>query len=232
MVSIVTSANRSLYSRELDEMYRFRHDVAVGEMGWTLPDAQDGYDIDAYDTRDTIYFLDHAPGGRLIASSRLNPTTKPHLLLDVFPEFVDDGKIPIGPDIYEHSRYLVTKKLTTKEEFIRARARVLLAVHEFSLANSINTLTVLTYQKHYKLAAYLSRTRPLGAPRYYPEDNEHYIAITTDVTREGLEKAYAFANMKGPVGHFQVPLSKHRHIPQELWTQPLPGRICESAHVG
>lgn len=233
MVSIVTAANRSLYEAQLDEMYRFRHQVAVGEMGWTLPDAVDGYDIDAYDTPDTIYFLDHAEDGRLIASSRLNPTTKPHLLSDVFPEFVDSGEIPVGDHIFEHSRYLVTKRGTTQEEFIRARARVLLAVHEFGLANGIEMLTVLTYQKHYKLAAYLSRTRPLGAPRYYPEDDEHYIAITTDVTQEGLDKAYAFANIKGPVGHFEIPVGAYHHVPRERWTPPVPAMSSnEPIHVG
>jgi acyl-homoserine lactone synthase len=204
-------------------MFQFRHEVAVGEMGWTLPDAKDGYDIDAYDTEDTIYFLDHDSTGRLIASSRLNPTTRPHLLSDVFPEFVTGNKVPSGPDIYEHSRYLVTKEGTSKEEFVRARARVLLAVHEFALANGIRQLTVLTYQKHYKLAAYLSRTRPLGEPIYYPSDDEYYIAITTDVTQEGLDKSYMFANLTGPIGQFTVPVAKHHHVPHEAWTGPLPG---------
>lgn len=226
MVSIVTASNRSLYRSELDEMFRFRYDVAVGEMGWTLPNAAGGYDIDAYDTEETIYFLDHGPDGRLIASSRLNPTTAPHLLLDVFPEFVDDGVVPRGANIYEHSRYLVSKTRTTQEEFIRARARVLIAVNEFALANGIEMLTVLTYQKHYKLAAYLSRTRPLGEPRYYPEDDEHYIAITCDVTQECLDKAYAFANMKGPIGHFHTPLDRHSFVPREDWIKPTPRDVA------
>lgn len=227
MVSIVTASNRSLYEAELDEMFRFRHAVAVGEMGWTLPDTSNGYDIDAYDTEDTIYFLDHAPDGRLLASSRLNPTTGPHLLRDVFPEFVDGGVIPQGPDIYEHSRYLVMKTGVTQEQFMRARARVLIAVYEFGLANGIKSLTVLTYQKHYKLAAYLSRTRPLGAPRYYPEDDHHYIAIISDITREGLDKAYGFANMQGPIGEFKAPLNRHAHVPHETWRKPVPHTIEE-----
>lgn len=222
MVDIVTAANRGLYMQKLDEMHRFRYEVAVEQMGWTLPDAVNSYDIDDYDTEDTVYFLEDNQDGRLIASSRLNPTTKPHLLLDVFPEFVDGDDFPSSPEIWEHSRYLVTKRGTSQEEFILARAKVLIAVYEFALANDIKTLSVLTYQKHYKLAAYLSRTRPLGAPRYYPEDDEHYIAITSAVTQESLNKAYAMTNIAGPVGNFKIPLKQYRAVPHQEWSKPKP----------
>lgn len=227
MVEIVTAANRILYRDELEAMHKFRYDVAVGEMGWTLPDAKNGYDIDAYDTANTVYFLDISEDGRLIASSRINPTTGPHLLIDVFPDFVD-GNFPIGPEIWEHSRYLVTRKGTTQEEFVKARARVLIAVNEFALANNIKTLSVLTYQKHYQTAAYLSRTRPLGAPRFYPEDDEYYIAMTCEVSSEGLNKARALMNMHSQVGRLSMPLSLHGQIPTPQFTPPHFKEKCDA----
>ena len=221
MVMVVTSANAAMFERELDEMFKFRHEVAVGEMGWTLPDARDGYDIDRYDTKDTIYFLDYGKSGQLVASARLNPTTQPHLLSDVFPEFCK-GDVPRGDEIYEYSRYLVSKARTDKIEFVMARARILLALNEYALANGIRMLTLLTYRKHYSLAAHLFRTRPLGEPIYYESDDAEYMAMTCDVTAEGIERIEEYTRLKSPIASMVVPLSLAEALPRSDWTPRLP----------
>jgi|GEM_PF-477753 len=206
MVTIVNKFNRNLHTEALNEMFRFRHQVAVGEMGWKLPDATHGYDIDNFDTMDTIYFLDYSESGKLIGSARLNPTVLPHLLSDVFPEFCEFDDVPRGEKIYEFSRYLISKNGTSHAEFILSRARILLAVNEYALANGIETLTLLTYKKHYALAAYLFETKPLGLPQFYPSDNEDYIAMTCAVSQEGIDKTSKYTNIPTPVGRLDIPL--------------------------
>jgi len=147
----------------------------------------------------------------IIACARLVPTIGPNMLRDVFPEFCET-EVPCAPDTYEYTRYLVTKEGTSQEEFIRARARILVAIHEFCLANGIKTLSLLTYQKHYALAAFLFRTRPLGQAQYYEADDDYYIAMTNDVSHEGLAKVRQYTNLPDPVGFLKAPLDAAKYL--------------------
>ncbi|MGB0906592.1 MAG: acyl-homoserine-lactone synthase [Maricaulaceae bacterium] len=215
MVEIVNGLNHHLYTERLQELYAFRHRVACGEMGWKLPDAKNGLDIDQFDTEDAIHFIDSNSKGEIIACARLVPTTGPNMLRDVFPEFCDGDEPPCSPHTYEYTRYLVTKEGTSQEEFIRARARILVAIHEFCLANDIRKLSLLTYQKHYALAAFLFRTRPLGQAQYYEADDDYYIAMTNDVSPEGLAKARQYTNLHDPVGFLKAPLDAAKRLTEE-----------------
>jgi len=205
MVEIVTAQNRSLYEAELRDMFEMRYRVAK-ELGWELPDAQDGLDIDQFDRDDTIHFLEFNNQRQVKACARLNPTTEPNLLSDIFPEFCELGGIPADPDVYEYSRYMVEKAGQTKADFIMARARITLAINEYCLENAISQVTVLTYMKNYPIASLIWKTRPLGTPRMYAPDNAKYIAAISDMTDDGLANARAFARIKEPVASFIVPM--------------------------
>lgn len=216
MVEIINRLNRELYEDTLQELYSFRYKVACGEMGWKLPDAKDEMDIDQFDTEDAVYFIDKNSMGKIIACARLVPTLGPNMLRDVFPEFCENGEPPCSQDIYEYTRYLVTKEGTSKEEFIRARARILVAIHEYSIANKIKKLSLLTYQKHYALAAFLFPTRPLGSAQYYEADDDYYIAMTNEVSEEGLAKVRQYTNLHNRVGFLNVPLDTASRVSRKL----------------
>jgi len=190
MVDIVTHENRSLYVDALDEMFRLRYQVAVNEMGWPLPNAKDGYDIGA----------------------RLNPTIKPNLLSEIFPNYCDFGTIPKHEKIYEYSRYMVTKQGLSQEEFIRARANITLAVNEFCLAYGIEQVTLLTYMKNYPIAAHIWDTLPLGTPQVYDVDGTQYIAAICTLTEEGLERSRKYAGVTDKVASMVVPLTYAKQL--------------------
>lgn len=206
MVEIINYLNRQLYADTMQELYSFRYTVACGEMGWKLPDAKNEMDIDQFDNDDAIHFIDKNGEGKIIACARLVPTLGPNMLRDIFPEFCESGQPPCSTDIYEFTRYFVTKYGTTQEEFVRSRARILIAIHEYCLANEIKKLSLLTYQKHYALAAFLFPTRPLGLAQYYEADDAYYIAMINEVSEAGLAKARQYTNLTGPVGFMNVPL--------------------------
>ncbi len=206
MVDIITHENRSLYEDAIDEMFRLRYQVAVNEMGWPLPNAKDGYDIDEFDTDDTIYLVDYASDGRMVACARLNPTTKPNLLSDIFPQYCDFGTIPNDNEIYEYSRYMVTKVGLSQAEFIRVRANITLAVNEFCLAYGIRQVTLLTYMKNYPIAAHIWDTVPLGTPQIYAPDGTQYIAAICTLTEEGLARSRQYAGTNEKVASMVVPL--------------------------
>ena len=206
MVAIVNTLNRSLYAAELDEMFRFRHQVAVVEMGWDLPDARDGWEQDQFDTDDATYLLDWDSKGRMSACVRLIPTDKPHLISEVFADYCDLAPCPRDADVLECSRFLVRREGATKESFVNSRSRIMVAMHEYAFANGYSSITALTYQKLYELAAFLFRTRPLGLARYCEEDDDHYIALQKEVSEEGIAKMCEHLNVPRNVGRFEVPL--------------------------
>jgi len=206
MVDIVTHENRTLYENALDEMFRLRYQVAVNEMGWPLPNVKDGYDIDEFDTDDTIYLLEYADDGRMVACARLNPTTRPNLLSKIFPQYCDFGRIPNDETTYEYSRYMVTKVGLSQAEFVRARANITLAVNEFCLAYGISQVTLLTYMKNYPIAAHIWDTRPLGTPQIYEPDGIQYVAAICALTEEGLARSRQYAGTSEKVASMVVPL--------------------------
>ena len=90
MAEIITPANRHLYSDLLEEMFKMRYRVAVGELGWNIPGIKAGYDKDAFDTEETIYII--VPSDcrtKVLGCTRLNPTTGPHMLTEVFEHYCD-----------------------------------------------------------------------------------------------------------------------------------------------
>ncbi|MEC5293601.1 acyl-homoserine-lactone synthase [Aurantimonas sp. C2-3-R2] len=85
-IHIVDSSNRGAYRDELEQHFRLRHDIYVGERGWHNLARPDGREVDAFDTEDAVYLLGILPGKGVVAGSRLVPSVKPHLMSDVFPQ--------------------------------------------------------------------------------------------------------------------------------------------------
>src|SRR5262245_33587743 len=137
-IHIVTPANRALYEDVVQQSLRVRYDVFVRERGWAALQRSDGRDVDAYDQADTVYIL-AIDGERVVGGQRLCPTTRPHLLSDVFPHLAHVRGIPTGPDIWECSRYFVVKERRSG----RTDCRLLAAVQEFGLQEGISQLTAV-----------------------------------------------------------------------------------------
>src|SRR6266478_4480329 len=107
MVHIVRHDNRHLFVEELDGMYRDRKRVFVDWLKWNMPVTDDVYEIDQFDTDDAVYLIEADRHGRHLASIRLLPTSKPHLLSEVFSELCD-GPVPRGRHVWEMTRFCVS----------------------------------------------------------------------------------------------------------------------------
>lgn len=105
MIHIVTSENRGDYASEIEQHFRIRHNIYVGERKWMALARPDGHECDQFDNDDAIYVL-VIDGGTVIGGSRLMPSLKPHLFSEVFPRLALNG-VPKSPDIFESTkRYL------------------------------------------------------------------------------------------------------------------------------
>jgi N-acyl-L-homoserine lactone synthetase len=110
MIVVVNAENRRLFEADLIEMYRQRKATFVDRAGWKIPVVAD-QEIDCYDSEDTIYLLAKEElDGPLLASVRLLPTTRPHLMGDLFPAACRDAP-PHGPTVWEVSRFCTTPEL-------------------------------------------------------------------------------------------------------------------------
>lgn len=105
MIYVLAGTDACLYPDLMDQVYRLRHDVFVDELDWSDLRRDDGREIDVFDTPDAVHQI-AVRDGKVVGYQRMLPTTKPHLLSDVFPELCQ-GERPNSLDTYELTRYCV-----------------------------------------------------------------------------------------------------------------------------
>ncbi|RWG07833.1 MAG: GNAT family N-acetyltransferase [Mesorhizobium sp.] len=107
MIRLITGSADPRHQDLLEEHYRLRHEIFVGERGWAALDRPDGREVDDYDTPQTVYVL-AIDEGHVVGGYRFLPTSAPHLLQDRFQHLVD-GPVPCGREIHEWSRFFIRK---------------------------------------------------------------------------------------------------------------------------
>jgi acyl-homoserine lactone synthase len=108
MIHAITALNRHLYEDVIEQHFQLRHEIFVEERGWETLRRHDGREIDSYDNEDTIYLL-ALEERRVTGGSRLNPTTRPTMMSDIFPHLTAVRGCPADPRIWEWSRYFVVR---------------------------------------------------------------------------------------------------------------------------
>lgn len=107
MIRLITGSADPRHQDLLEQYYRLRHDIFVGERGWAALARSDGREADAYDTPQTVYVL-ALDDGHVVGGYRFLPTSAPHLLQDHFSHLVD-GPVPRGREVHEWSRFFIRK---------------------------------------------------------------------------------------------------------------------------
>lgn len=93
----------------IESMYVDRKRLFVDLYGWDVPVVEDRFEIDQFDTADTVYIIYADAAGDHEASIRLMPTTRPHMLGDLFAALCPGG-VPIGPTIWESTRLCLPQR--------------------------------------------------------------------------------------------------------------------------
>lgn len=105
MIRLITGCADPRHQDLLEEHYRLRHEIFVGERGWSALARPDGREIDAYDTPQAVYVL-AIDDGHAVGGYRFLPTSGPHLLHDRYSHLVH-GLVPHGREIHEWSRFFI-----------------------------------------------------------------------------------------------------------------------------
>jgi acyl-homoserine lactone synthase len=138
MIHVVSAANRHRYEDVLEQHFRLRHDIFVGERKWEALRKPDGREIDAFDDEDTIYLL-ALEGRRVVGGHRLYPTTKPSMMSEIFPYLAAVRGYPVDPLVWEWSRYFVVRDRRDGDLNLRLMA----AVQEFCLEEGISQISAI-----------------------------------------------------------------------------------------
>jgi len=95
-------------------MFEARKRVFVDLLGWDLPVLAGRYEVDQFDDNHARYLILTDSEGQHLASARLLPTERPHLLGDLFAALCDTPP-PTGPDIWEITRFCLDRRLRAGE---------------------------------------------------------------------------------------------------------------------
>jgi len=198
MIYVIDKSNRSGFHAQLEEMHRIRHDIYVGRRGWTALAKPDGRDIDQFDTDATVYLLGIDESGRVTAGLRLNPTTGPHLIRDVFPHAVTDGSIPVSDHIYEFTRWFVVKGRVSAEDNRRVAGELLVAMLEYGKSIGLSHITLCCDSFFWKTMQEMRwDVRRLGPVTRYPEGK--CIAVQFDVSDKMIANTREVRGVAGDV---------------------------------
>jgi acyl-homoserine lactone synthase len=175
-IHIVAADNISSYTDAMEQAYRLRHTVFVEEMGWSNLRRPDGREIDQFDDGRALHML-YLDGDRLVGYQRMLPSMRPHLLSSVLPHLCD-GDFPVGPHIWEWTRYCVTKEHRDRGRLLSPVGNLLLsAVVEWGLENGVSRIIIeMNPIWLLRLVQLHFRVTPLGIPQ---EDGKDSIVAVT-----------------------------------------------------
>jgi acyl-homoserine lactone synthase len=166
MIRLIDGQNRTASERALAAMHADRKAVFVDTLKWKVPVVDGRYEMDEFDNEHAVYLVATRPGtDEHLGSVRLLPTTRRHLLGDVFGVLVD-GEVPRGPDVFEVTRLCTSPALADWEAHNCIREQLATALIEYALTVGITRYTMMTHM------AYLSQllatgwdVEPLGLPK-------------------------------------------------------------------
>lgn len=191
-IHVITNENRARYEDLIDLHHQVRHDIFVGEKGWEALRKPDGRDVDAYDDEHAVYLL-AVDGSKLVGGQRLYPTTRPHMISEVFPHLVHGSRgIPSGPDVMEWTRYFVVRE----RRYGRTDCRLLAAMQQYCLDEGIETVTAVAETWWLpRVHSVGFKTKPLGVPQMI--DGQPTIAVKVPISEDSLASVRRHAGLRG-----------------------------------
>jgi acyl-homoserine lactone synthase len=145
-------------------MFEARKRVFVDLLSWDLPVLAGRYEIDQYDAPHARYLIVADTDHNHLASARLLPTTRPHILSDLFAGLCDAAP-PTGPSTWEITRFCLDRSLRALERR-RWRDALVTALTHYALEHGITSYTGVAEQDWLgQILAFGWHAEPLGPPR-------------------------------------------------------------------
>ena len=141
MIYVLSGQDAVHFPKLMEQVYKLRYQIFVKEMGWTDLERGDGLEIDQFDYPEAIHHI-CVRNGAVVGYQRMLPTTMPNLLSDVFPNLCE-GALPLGPNIYELTRYGVAAAYREGRRGLSTVGSELMAgCVEWGLENGVNKVVI------------------------------------------------------------------------------------------
>lgn len=186
MLHIITSQTAEFFQAEMNDAFRLRHRVFAEEKGWTDLRRDDGLETDRFDDEHAVHML-YLEADRVIGYQRMLPTIRPHLLSDVMPELCECER-PVGPNIWEWTRYCVEQGHRERGRMLSPVANALLSgIVEWGLDTGVDTIVIeMNPLWLLRLVQLHFRVTPLGLPRLIK--GEETVAVTACFDKRTLDR--------------------------------------------
>jgi len=197
MIFIVNATNRLRFAADLLQMHRHRKAAFVDVLGWDIP-VVDDFEIDRYDQDDTTYLIAKREAhGSVLASVRLLPTVKAHLMIDLFRDACL-GNAPRGPQIWEVSRFCASPAVRSRRDRVQLFGEIVCGVMETAMAHHVKrvTFSANTALLPISLACGWDAQR-LGPT--LPDGNDRLTAVSAAIDEQGLRRVRHRFGIAGPV---------------------------------
>ena len=139
MMLIVDDRNRAAERVAVRSMFEARKAVFIDLLKWDLPALAGRYELDQFDDGNATYLILTDTDHRHLASARLLPTVRPGILSSLFPGLCD-GPLPSGPDVFEITRFCLSRTLRAPERR-RARDELVTGLAAFARQAGVRTYT-------------------------------------------------------------------------------------------
>lgn len=200
MIHVVTLENQHLYGRQLESMFRMRHEFYVKQRGWTNLTSSDGRETDEFDNDHAVYLLNLDKYGEILSTFRLNPTTTPYLLGDKLSQYLD-GEAPRDNETWDLTRWMVAPhaRRPGAGQLADAQKPLICGVMEFAVKRGITHFTTLMDTVFVQRVQKVWPVRPLGQPMRFEDGNGEAIAIEIEAGPHVLAKSRDLTGIFEPV---------------------------------
>jgi len=148
MFTIVVGTSAQLNADVEAELAVYRHRIFVEQLGWELPNEEEGLERDQFDGPETLYVVAKDQQGTVCGCARLLSTEHAYLLSSVFPGLMDGQPLPNSADVWELSRYTTQPtggEVLNREQQKQRFAALLKAVVEAALERGARRLITFSY---------------------------------------------------------------------------------------
>ncbi|WP_116091791.1 acyl-homoserine-lactone synthase [Sphingomonas crusticola] len=161
MLHILSIAAPTQGAELLRRMFEARKRVFVDLLGWDVPVIDGRYEVDQFDDGHCVYLVLTDDAHDHVASCRLLPTSRPHLLDTLYPQLCEAAP-PAAEDIFEITRFCLERDLPTRDRR-RARDTLVCALADYALDRGIAAYSAIAERSWLtQIEAFGWRTRPLG----------------------------------------------------------------------
>lgn len=200
MIQLITADYYSSFVDAVTEMHRLGYRVFKERLDWDVQFSGD-MEIDEYDTLHPAYLIQRARDSRVQGCVRLLPSTGPTMLRDTFPVLLDGAPAPVGPTIWESSRFALDLQSDTPKGthgLATATYELFAGMIEFGLSRQLTEIVTVTDARMERILRRAGWSlRRIGKPCAL--GSTLAVAGYLEVSIESLARVRATGGLQGPV---------------------------------